>query len=113
MPRRRLPYSLTVAATLTLVGGLAATALLAFLLSRLEYEKLTLSFQQRAGMRVEAIRRGLDEAVEVVTVTNQLFTTVNPVTRRQFRDFTTPLLQRYPFIQAFNFHRQVTDAERA
>ncbi|MES2898825.1 MAG: EAL domain-containing protein [Pseudomonadota bacterium] len=113
MQRRRLPFSLTVAATLTLLGGVAASALLGLLLGRLEYEKLTLSFQQRAGMRVEAIRRGLDQAVEVVAVTNQLYTTIHPVTRQQFREFTTPLLQRYPFIQAFNYHRMVPHAERA
>jgi diguanylate cyclase (GGDEF)-like protein/PAS domain S-box-containing protein len=110
---RRLPFSLAVAAALTLGGGLAATATLFVAVSHLEYDKINLGFEQRAGVRVAAIRQGLDEAVEVVTVTNQLFATVDPVTRRQFHDFTGPLLQRYPFITAFNFHRQVSDAERA
>jgi len=113
MPRRRLPFSLSVAATLTLAGGLAATTLLFVAVSRLEYEKMTLGFQQRAAVRVAAIKRGLDEAVEVLTVTNQLFTTVQPVSRAQFHDFTRPLLARYPFIQAFNYHRLVRDPERA
>jgi diguanylate cyclase (GGDEF)-like protein/PAS domain S-box-containing protein len=112
MPRRRLPFSLSVATALTLGGGLAATAMLFVAVSQLEYDKITLGFEQRAGIRIAAIRQGLDEAVEVVTVTNQLFATVDPVTRRQFHDFTTPLLQRYPFIKAFTFHRQVSDAER-
>ncbi|MFB9243611.1 EAL domain-containing protein [Massilia antarctica] len=112
MLRRRLPFSLSVAAVLTLGGGLAATAILALAVARLEDDKHALAFQQRATVRVAAIRQGLDEAVEVVTVTNQLFATVYPVTRRQFHDFTQPLLQRYPFIQAFNFHRLVSGAER-
>jgi diguanylate cyclase (GGDEF)-like protein/PAS domain S-box-containing protein len=112
MPRRRLPFSLAVATALTLGGGLAATATLFVAVSQLEYDKMTLGFEQRAGIRIAAIRQGLDEAVEVVTVTNQLFATVDPVTRRQFHDFTGPLLQRYPFIKAFTFHRQVSDAER-
>ncbi|MDQ1835002.1 bifunctional diguanylate cyclase/phosphodiesterase [Massilia scottii] len=112
MLRRRLPFSLSVAAALTLGGGLAATALLAVAVARLEDDKHALAFQQRATVRVAAIRQGLDEAVEVVTVTNQLFATVHPVTRRQFHDFTQPLLQRYPFIQAFNYHRLVSDAAR-
>src|SRR5205823_1710184 len=34
-------------------------------------------------------------------------------TRAQFHDFTAPLLRRNPYIRAFNFHRNVTDAERA
>ncbi len=112
MLRRRLPFSLAVAAALTLAGGLAATLLLSVALCRLESGKLALGFEQRAGARVAAIRQGLDEAVEVLTVTNQLFAAVQPVTRRQFHDFTTPLLARYPFIQAFNYHRQVAHAER-
>ncbi|MDB5933519.1 MAG: bifunctional diguanylate cyclase/phosphodiesterase, partial [Massilia sp.] len=112
MPRRRLPFSLAVAAALTLGGGLAATAALFVAVSHLEYDKITLGFEQRAAIRIAAIRRGLDEAVEVVLVTNQLFATVEPVSRAQFHDYTAPLLQRYPFISAFNFQRLVSDTER-
>ena len=113
MPHRRLAFPLAVAATLTLVGGLAATVLLAASVSRLEHGKIALGFEQRATVRVAAILEGLDAAVEVLTVTNQLFSAVAPVTRRQFQDFTAPLLARYPFIQAFNYHRLVPDPERA
>jgi diguanylate cyclase (GGDEF)-like protein/PAS domain S-box-containing protein len=113
MSRRRPPFSLAVATALTLGGGLVATAALFVAVSHLEYEKIQLGFAQRAGIPVAAIRQGLAEAVEVVIVTNQLFASVDPVTRRQFHDFTTPLLQRYPFIKAFNFHRQLGDADRA
>ena len=113
MLHRRLGFPLTAAAALTLGGGLAATLLLSAAVSRLEFEKMRLGFTQRANVRVAAIHRGLDEAVEVLTVTNQLFSSVAPVSRRQFHDFTTPLLARYPFIQAFNFHRLVDDADRA
>ncbi|WP_426210394.1 bifunctional diguanylate cyclase/phosphodiesterase [Massilia sp. TWP1-3-3] len=112
MPRRRLHLSLAVAAALTLGGALAATLAVSVAVGRLESGKVALAFQQRAGVRVAAIHQGLDEAVEVLTVTNQLFGAVQPVTRDQFHDFTTPLLARYPFIQAFNFHRRVGAAER-
>ncbi len=112
MSRHRMPSSLSVAAALTLGGGLAATVLLFIAISQLEYEKMTLGFQQRAVARVAAIRQGLDDAVEVLTVTNHLFATVDPLTRAQFHDFTTPLLQRHPFIKAFNYHRLVGGAER-
>jgi diguanylate cyclase (GGDEF)-like protein/PAS domain S-box-containing protein len=112
MSRRRLSSSLSAAAGLTLGGGLLATAVLFVAVSHLEYDKMQLGFEQRVGPRIAAIRAGLEDAVEVVIVTNQLFASVEPVTRQQFHDFTAPLLQRYPFIKAFDFHRQVSDADR-
>jgi len=110
---RRLPFSLTRAAALTLGAGLAASTALFVGVSHLEYDNLALSFNQRAEQRVAAVRQGLHDAVEVVTVTNQLFALGTPVTRDQFEDFTAPLLLRHPFIKAFNFHRVVKDSERA
>ena len=110
---RRLAFPFTVAAALTLAGGLAATLLLSVAVSRLEFEKSGMVFVQRANLRAAAIGQGLDDAVEVLKVTNHLFSAVSPVTRSQFHAFTTPLLARYPFIQAFNFHRLISDAERA
>jgi diguanylate cyclase (GGDEF)-like protein/PAS domain S-box-containing protein len=95
------------------VGGLATTAALTLAVNRLEIDNKTLAFEQGANVRVAALHQGMDEAVEVLNVTNQLFTTVQPVTRAQFHDFTTPLLLRNPYIKAFNFHRAVDDAERA
>ena len=113
MSRRRLPFSLTLAAALTLGGGFVATVVLAAAVSRLEYGNKALAFEQGAAVRVAALRQGMDEAAEVLNVTNQLFSTVQPVTRAQFHDFTTPLLQRHPYIRAFNFHRIVQADERA
>jgi diguanylate cyclase (GGDEF)-like protein/PAS domain S-box-containing protein len=112
MPPRRLSFSLTLAAALTFGGGLAASCALFAAVSHLEYDNLRLAFEQRAGVRAAAVREGLEEAAEVLAVTNQLFATLPAVSREQFREFTAPLLKRHPFIQAFNFHRVVTDAER-
>jgi diguanylate cyclase (GGDEF)-like protein/PAS domain S-box-containing protein len=113
MLRRRPAYLLTPAAALTLGGSLAATLLLSLAVTRLEAGNVALDFQQRASARAAAISEGLDEAVEVLTVTNALFAAVQPLTREQFHDFTAPLLKRSPFIQAFNYHRLVPHAERA
>ncbi|WP_317205356.1 EAL domain-containing protein [Janthinobacterium sp.] len=113
MPHRRPPLSISAAAAWTLGAGLSVTALLFGAVSRLEYDKMALSFQQRASLRATALHKGLDDATEVLTVTQQLFATVAPVTREQFHTFTAPLLARYPFIQAFNFHRIVPHAGRA
>jgi diguanylate cyclase (GGDEF)-like protein/PAS domain S-box-containing protein len=112
MARRRLSFSLTLAASLTLGGGLAATAVLSAAVGRLEFDNKALAFEQATGVRVAALRRGMDEAVEVLNVTNQLFATVQPVTRAQFHDFTAPLLRRNPYVRAFNLDRSVTHAQR-
>ncbi|MCC2972363.1 EAL domain-containing protein [Massilia sp. IC2-476] len=112
MPRR-LPLSLTLAAALTLGGGLAASGALFLGVGHLEYDNMALAFAQRADERVAAVRQGIDQAVEVLTVTNQLFARGEPVSREQFRDFTAALLQRHRYIQAFNFHRSVPGEQRA
>ena len=113
MSRRRLPFSLTPAVALTLGGGLLASAVLAAAVARLEYDNQALVFAQGADVRAATLRQGMNEAVEVLNVTNQLFATVQPVTRAQFHAFTTPLLERHPYIRAFNFHRIVPHAGRA
>ncbi|MES2263211.1 MAG: EAL domain-containing protein [Pseudomonadota bacterium] len=110
---RRRRSSLAVAAACTLGAGLVVSVLLSAAVGALEHEKMQLGFEQRARLRVGAIQRGLDDAVEVLTVTNQLFRTVPAVSRAQFHTFTEPLLQRYPFILAFNYHRWLAHAERA
>jgi diguanylate cyclase (GGDEF)-like protein/PAS domain S-box-containing protein len=112
MPRR-LSSSLTLAAALTFAGGLAASGALFLGVSHLEYDNMALAFGQRTDERVAAVRQGIDQAVEVLTVTNQLFARSEPVSRGEFRDFTAALLQRHAYIQAFNFHRSVPGEARA
>jgi diguanylate cyclase (GGDEF)-like protein/PAS domain S-box-containing protein len=110
---RRLPFSLTLGAALTLGGGLAVSCALFAAVSHLEYDNMRLGFAQRAAERAAAIRQGLDDAVEVLAVTNQLFASVPAVSREQFHAFTAPLLLRHPFINAFGFDRAVPDSARA
>jgi len=112
MLRRGLPFSLTAAAALTLAGGLLTTVVLFAGVGRLESDNMSLSFNQRADLRIGALSHGFDEAVEVVTVTSSLFDAMGPVTRAQFHAFTAPLLARHPFIQAFNYRRVVQGADR-
>jgi diguanylate cyclase (GGDEF)-like protein/PAS domain S-box-containing protein len=112
MLRRVLPLSLTAAALLTLAGGLVTTVVLFAGVARLEDDNLALAFAQRADVRVATVAQGLEEAVEVVLVTNTLFQSIPQITRDQFHAFTAPLVARHPFIQAFNYRRRVTRAER-
>ena len=111
MPRSRKSSRISLAALLTLLTGCAVTAMLFVAVSALEYGKMELSFQQRAHLRAAAIHRGLDDTLELVTILNDLFKSVDQVSREQFADFTRPLLARYPFVQAFNFHRVLNDAD--
>ncbi|MRW85479.1 EAL domain-containing protein [Pseudoduganella sp. FT26W] len=110
MPSSRKTSRISLAAILTLLTGLAVTGLLFIAVSALEYSKMELSFQQRGHMRAAAIRRGMDDTLELVTILNGVFKTMGVVSREQFASFTQPLLERYPFVQAFNFHRVLDDA---
>jgi diguanylate cyclase (GGDEF)-like protein len=111
MPRPRKSSRISLAAILTLVTGCAVTGMLFVAVSALEYGKMELSFQQRAQMRAATIHRGLDDTLELVIILNDLFKSVDNVSREQFADFTRPLLARYPFVQAFNFHRTLDQRE--
>ncbi|HWZ49737.1 MAG TPA: EAL domain-containing protein [Herbaspirillum sp.] len=99
-------------APLVLILGLSVTAMLFTGTKRLEDEKIALAFEQRAELSISTVRRGVDEAVQLLTAINQLFVSVDGVTREQFRTFTAPLWQAHPYIQAFNFHRFLPNAER-
>lgn len=100
-------------APLALVMGLFITTILFIGNKQLEDEKVTLAFAQRATASATAVEHGLNGAVQVLSVLNQLFATLDNVSRAQFDTFTEPLLRQYPYIQAFNYHRFLSDAERA
>ncbi|HJW57666.1 MAG TPA: EAL domain-containing protein [Burkholderiaceae bacterium] len=107
MPRNRWPFSLSAAAAITLVMGLAGTVALFAGVRRYEYHRAELDFMQRANVQIAAVQEGLRGAVQALESTNRLFATVDTVSRAQFHTFTQSLLARYPYIQAFNFHRFV------
>jgi diguanylate cyclase (GGDEF)-like protein/PAS domain S-box-containing protein len=101
-----------LSAPLALILGLCVTAMLFTGTKRLEDDKIALAFGQRAELSISTVRHGMDEAVQVLTVINQLFASVDGVSRDQFRTFTAPLWQRYPYIQAFNYHHYLAQADR-
>ncbi|WP_151636925.1 bifunctional diguanylate cyclase/phosphodiesterase [Noviherbaspirillum aerium] len=112
MPRSRQPFSSSAVAVLVLIAGLIATSILFAGIRRLEHDKVELEFQQRANIRILAIQQQLDETIHTLRVLNQTFVSFQAVSREQFRSFSQPLLQRHAYIQAFNFHRFVSAAER-
>jgi diguanylate cyclase (GGDEF)-like protein/PAS domain S-box-containing protein len=101
-----------VSAALTLLVGLALTALLFASVRRVETQTAKVRFHEAAVLRIHAVQWGLTDAVEQVLVVNQLFRTVGEVGKEQFDSFVAPLLSRYPEIQALSFNRIVQDADR-
>ncbi len=112
MFRSRLPTRLSAAAMLALTVGLIVTAVLFGEIRRLEHDKAELDFQQRAKARMLAVQEQLDETVQVLKILNQMFATFEPVSRDQFHVFSQPLLERHPYVQAFNFHRYISETDR-
>jgi diguanylate cyclase (GGDEF)-like protein/PAS domain S-box-containing protein len=109
---RRVRFSVSVSALITLLVGLCLTVLLFASIRLVESERQNVQFQQNAKLRTAAVTTGLLDAVEQVMVLNQLFRTMGVISREQFRAFTAPLLQRYPQIQALSFQRLIMQPDR-
>lgn len=110
--RSRPPFSLSMAAVLTLMLGVLISAILFASLRRLEHDNADIEFRQHAKLRVAAIQKSLDNSMRVLTDINQLFVAFGSVSRDQFRLFAEPLLARNPTIQALNYQRIVYEADR-
>jgi CHASE1-domain containing sensor protein len=110
---RRVHLSVSVSALITLVVGLALTALLFASVRRVESNTHQAKFAQEANLRTAAVADGLAGTVEQLTMLNQVFRTVGVVSREQFARLAAPLLARHPGIQALSFQRIVPQSERA
>ncbi|MET3119898.1 diguanylate cyclase (GGDEF)-like protein/PAS domain S-box-containing protein [Undibacterium sp. GrIS 1.8] len=109
---RRIRFSVSVSALITLVIGLSLTAILFASIRQVESERQSNQFLQNAKLCSVAVSEGLHDAVEQLMVLNQLFRSMGVVSREQFKSFTAPLLQRYPQIQALSFQRLVMQSDR-
>ena len=110
--RPPLRFPLSVAAIVALAGGLTASGVLAAWLAADEHAEEIRFLERAADIRLNAFQNGLNEALEGLSTINQLFVTVNPVSREQFRIFTQPLLKRHPYVHAYAFQRVVSAAEK-
>jgi diguanylate cyclase (GGDEF)-like protein/PAS domain S-box-containing protein len=108
-PARRWP----IAAILALLCGSVLTGVLFAGVSRLEQDRLVLAFTQRAHVREFALREGINNAIDGLRAVNQLFVSQPVVSREEFRRFTRPLLERYPYVMAYDFKRFIGADERA
>jgi diguanylate cyclase (GGDEF)-like protein/PAS domain S-box-containing protein len=107
MFRNRLPFTFSMPAALTLISGLASTAVLFAVLRTLEHDAMVADFTQRANLRMTTVKQGFNDALAGVETVNRLFMTVGAVSRSQFSQYTQPLLLHYPCIQSFAFYRYV------
>jgi signal transduction histidine kinase len=105
-------FPLALPAALALVLGLSSTIGLFVWASHFEHGNLDINFRRRANITSMFFQEEMDDALLALQAVNQLFSTVAPVSRTQFRTFTQPLLARLPYIQALSFHRLVSAAER-
>lgn len=109
---RRIRFSVSVSALITLIAGSILTCVIFGTVRRVESERQAVQFQQDAKLRLTAIETGLHDAVEQVTILDQLFASFGIISREQFRSFTAPVLARYPEIQALSFQRVLLQADR-
>lgn len=112
MFHNRPPFSFSLGAWVALLLGVALSVALFLAAREFEHDRARTAFEQQAEFRIQAVRRGMQWSVNELVSVNQLFVAFGDVSREQFRHFTAPLLRRNPYIQAFNFHRIISDAER-
>ena len=113
MHRGRQFFALKLSASCILAFGLIVSfALFSWVYSQEQHNE-HLAFERRAQFRVAMVKQGVTDAVEALRVVNQLFATNGIVNREQFHSFTQPLQSRYPYIEAFGFHRLVSQQQRS
>jgi diguanylate cyclase (GGDEF)-like protein/PAS domain S-box-containing protein len=108
----RVYFSVSTTALIALLIGLTLTTVAFVSMRRAESEMHNQQFRTSANIRIATVRGGLVDAIEQLRIVNQLFQVVGIVSAEQFHDFSAPLLQRYPQLQALSFQRTVTHAER-
>ena len=112
LTRRRSALHVPMAASMTLVIGMIMSIALFVGMHRLEQEKAEIEFHTRAQSRITAVREGMRRAELGLKVVNQLFATIDTISREQFKLFCEPLFQQYPYIMAISFRRIISSAER-
>lgn len=111
---RKIRFSVSVSASalIALLVGMIMTAIIFSAERQVESGRQKVQFQQSAKLRLLAIKTGLEDSAEQLVVLNQLFGSFGIITRQQFHTFTTPILKRYPEIQALSYQRVVMQADR-
>ncbi len=87
--------------------------MLFFLVRDQELRNAQLRCERQGQLYIAAVRQGVGSAIDALQTINHFFVTNGEVGREQFQVFTQPLLQRYPYVEAFGFQRVVERDQRA
>jgi diguanylate cyclase (GGDEF)-like protein/PAS domain S-box-containing protein len=112
MSTHRTYQHLSLPAVVSLVLGLAGTAIVFVAISYLEYSKMTGDFERRANERLHAVEHGFQDAEAVLADMSRLIAAAGNISRERFQVFVRPLLERHPHIQNFAYHRLISATER-
>jgi len=109
MMKRGAQVALTVAAALGLAGSMLGYTTL----RRYEAAEVDEDLQHEAGGGVLALQRELELTLSQIRVVGDFYDASQWVERDEFTTFVTPILQRYPTIQALEWIARVEAADRA
>jgi Stage II sporulation protein E (SpoIIE)/CHASE domain len=93
--------------------GLLVTFYVFAAVGRSGLERIRLGFEKQAASEAVAIVRGVETTMAVLDSLQRLYNVRAGVTRREFRDFVTPVLERHPEIHAVEWVPHVTPVTRA
>jgi diguanylate cyclase (GGDEF)-like protein/PAS domain S-box-containing protein len=111
---RRVRIGLPALSTvLTLLAGIAITAVIFSGVRGVERERARSDFVQAAESRFAAVDRAFSDATDALYSLNLLFSSVGEVSRSEFDAYATPLSALHPEAQALVFHRFVSGEQRA
>jgi PAS domain S-box-containing protein len=94
-----------------LVG--VALSVTGFVFTREAYRRqIEAQFMAAARDRAESVVQGLQQGFEDVTILRSFFEASDDISRKDFKDFVSPILTRHPYIQAFQWLPEVTPRNR-
>lgn len=102
---KRMLWTIRVISLCVMLVGLCLTILLSSWILATEMRDSEALFQQEAKERGDAIAEGIANASHALDMINSLFSTMNEVSRDQFSEFATPILEKYPYILSFSYQR--------
>ncbi|AUL99797.1 diguanylate cyclase [Rhodocyclaceae bacterium] len=105
------PRRMAVAVPMLIGIGLTGAAL--YQASRWEATRVHTQFGRDAEQVVHLVRKRLDAQIDMVLAVGSFIAVSEEVTRRDFREFVTPWLQRYPGTQNFGWSPLIHREQRA
>lgn len=107
------PYKrFSLQAVITLVVGLALTALIFIALRHLEYNKISNDFERRTNSLVHEIEHQLADTEAVLAEMSRIISAARKISREQFQVLVSPMLERHAQIQSFAYQRLISATER-